>query len=111
MSNSRSPSNSSTRTNDEIVTLNKDSAEYEGSPEQIYLDLISKFKFTENYAKARIGEQFVEERNVGCLVALDLCNRLCTLAWMVISYSHVFTVWKKYVSQKLPTAIKQLTSG
>ena len=94
--------------NDEIVTLNKGSTEYEGSPEQIYLDLISKFKFTEGYAKARIGEQFVEERNVGCLVALDLCDRLCTLARMVISYSHVFTVWKKYVSQKPPTAIKSI---
>ena len=66
--------------NDEIVTLNKGSTEYEGSPEQIYLDLISKFKFTEGYAKARIREQFVEERNAGCLVALDLCDRLCTLA-------------------------------
>jgi hypothetical protein len=53
--------------NDEIVTLNKGSTEYEGSPEQIFLDLISKFKFTEGYAKARIGDQFVEERNVGCL--------------------------------------------
>ena len=27
---------------------------------------------------------------------------------MVISYSHVFTVWKKYVSQKPPTAIKSI---
>ena len=108
MSNSRSPSNLSNRMNDEIVTLNKGSTEYEDSPEQIFLDLISKFKFTEGYAKARIGDQFVEERNVGCLVALDLCDRLCTLARMVISYSHVFTVWKKYVSQKPRTAIKSI---
>ena len=92
MSNSRSSSNLSNRMNDEIVTLNKGSTEYEDSPEQIFLDLISKFKFTEGYAKARIGDQFVEERNVGCLVVLDLCDRLCPLARMVISYSHVFTV-------------------
>mgnify|MGYP006201242395 CR=1 FL=1 len=92
----------------DIVTLNRGSYEYEGSPEQIFLDLISKFKFTEGYAKARIGEQFVEERNVGCLVYFDLCDRLCTVAQMVISYSHVFTVWKKYVSQKPPTAIKSM---
>ena len=31
-----------------------------------------------------------------------------TLARMVISYSHVFTLWKKYVSQKPHTAIKSI---
>ena len=85
MSNSRSSSNLSNRMNDEIVTLNKGSTEYEDLPEQIFLDLISKCKFTECDAEARIGDQFGEERNVGCLDALDLCDRLCTLARMVIS--------------------------
>ena len=64
----------------EIVTLNRGSYEYEGSPEQVHLDLISNFKSTESYAKVRMIEQHAEERNVGCLSAFDLCGRLCDLA-------------------------------
>ena len=66
--------------NDEIVTLNTGSYEYEGSPEQVQIDLISNFKFTESYAKAWMTDQHAEERNVGCLSAFDLCGRLCDLA-------------------------------
>ena len=92
--------------NDEIVTLNRGSYEYEGSPEQVHIDLISNFKFTESYAKARMIEQHAKERNVDCLSAFDLCGRMCDLARMVISYSHLFTVWKKFVSRKPCSAIR-----
>ena len=92
--------------NDEIVTLNRGSYEYEGSPEQVHLDLISNFKFTDSYAKARMTDQHAKERNDGCLSAFDLCGRLCDLARMVISYSHLFTVWKKFVSRKPRSAIR-----
>ncbi len=77
----------------DIVTLNRGSYEFEGSPEQVHLDLISNFKFTESYAKARMTDQHAEERNDGCLSAFDLCGRLCDLARMVISYSHLFTAY------------------
>lgn len=90
----------------EIVTLNRGSYEYEGSPEQVHLDLISNFKFTDSYAKARMTDQHAKERNDGCLSAFDLCGRLCDLARMVISYSHLFTVWKKFVSRKPRSAIR-----
>jgi hypothetical protein len=92
--------------NDEIVTLNRGSSEYEGSPEQVQRDLSSNFKFTDSYARARMREQYVEERNLGCLFAFDLCRRLCALAWMVISYSHLFTSWKMVLSQKPHSAIR-----
>ena len=92
--------------NDEIVTLNRGSYEYEGLPEQVQIDLVSNFKFTESYAKARMIEQHAKERNVDCLSAFDLCGRLCDLARMVISYSHLFTVWKKFVSWKPCSAIR-----
>ena len=90
----------------DIVTLNRGSYEYEGSPEQVHLDLISNFKFTDSYAKARMTDQHAKERNDGCLSAFDLCGRLCDLARMVISYSHLFTVWKKFVSRKPCSAIR-----
>ena len=50
----------------------------------------------------------MDERNFECLVAFDLGKIFCTLAWMVISYSHLFAVWKKFVSQKHPSAIKSV---
>ena len=42
------------------------------------------------------------------LVATDIIDRMWYLAWAVISYSHLFTVWKRVVSEKSRSEINDL---
>ena len=84
----------------EVVKLNRGSSQAEDSPEQVHLDRIFNFKFIECNVRANQSGAYREDRNEKHLVASDLCERLCTLARMVISYSHLFTLWKNKVHGK-----------
>jgi len=84
----------------EVRNVGRGSSQSIDSPEQIHLDRISNFKFTEVYVRAKKSKDFVEAKSVDRLVATDLCERMCTLARMVISYSHLVTVWKVVVCGK-----------
>ena len=101
MSNPKAPSSSQvSRSNWEVVSLNRGSSQSQDSPEQIHLDKIFQFKFTECNVQATKSGTYREDRNEKHLVAADLCERLCTLARMVISCSHVITLWKNAVYEK-----------
>ena len=84
----------------EVVSLNRGSSLSEHSPEQIHLDGVYNFKFGDCYVKAKTCETFKIESHEGSPSATDVCKQLCTLAQMVISYSHLVTVWMKYHKNK-----------
>jgi hypothetical protein len=75
-------------------------------PEQIHLDRIYDFKFGDCYVKAKTCETFKIESHEGSPSATDVCKQLCTLAQMVISYSHLVTVWMKFVTHKNKADVK-----
>ena len=84
----------------EVVSLNRGSSQAEDSPEQVYLDRIFHFKFTECNVRTNESGSYREDRNDKHLVASDLCERLCTLARMVFSYFHFITLWTNTVDGK-----------
>ena len=81
----------------EVVSLNRGSSQSQDSLEHIHLDKIFQFKFTECKVQTNESGAYKEDRNEKHLVAANLCERLCTLARMVIFYSHLFTLWKNAV--------------
>ena len=100
MSNQKAQSSKASGMKFEVVSLNRGSSQAEDSPEQVHLDRIFNFKFIECNVRANQSGAYREDRNEKHLVASDLCERLCTLARMVISYSHLFTLWKNKVHGK-----------
>ena len=100
MSNQKGQSSKASGMKLEVVKLNRGSSQAEDSPEQVHLDRMFNFKFIECNVRANQSGAYREDRNEKHLVASDLCERLCTLARMVISYSHLFTLWKNKVHGK-----------
>ena len=101
MSNPKAPSSSQgSHANWEVVSLNRGSSQSQDSPEHIHIDKIFQFKFTECKVQANESGAYREDRNEKHLVAADLCERSCTLAMMVIFFSHLVTLWKNAVFQK-----------
>ena len=100
MSNQKAPSSQASGMKFEVVSLNRGSSQAEDSPEQVHLDRIFHFKFTECNVQANESGTYREDRSDKHVVASNLCEQLCTLARMVISYSHLFTVWNNAVHGK-----------
>ena len=100
MSNQKGQSSKASGMKFEVVKLNRGSSQAEDSPEQVHLDRIFNFKFIECNVRANQSGAYREGRSDKHFVASDLCERLCTLARMVISYSHLFTLWKNKVHGK-----------
>ena len=100
MSNQKAPSSQASQMKFEVVCLNRGSSQSEDYPEQVDLDRIFHFKFTECNVQANECGAYREDRNEKHLVSADLRERLCTLARMVISYSHLVTLWKNAVYGK-----------
>ena len=102
MSNPNAPQHPA-RDQYEVIALNRGLSRSGDSPEQVQLDMIYNFKFPEAYVQAKVSTSYMEESNELNLASTDLCNRLCTLAWMVISYSHLVTFWQTALTRK-PTS-------
>ncbi len=84
----------------EVIALNRGLSRSGDSPEQVQLDMIYNFKFQEAYIQAQVSNLYKEESNELNLASTDLCKRLCTLAGMVISYSHLVTLWQTALTRK-----------
>ena len=84
----------------EVIALNRGLSWSGDSPEQVQLDMIYNFKFQEAYIQAQVSNLYKEESNELNLASTDLCKRLCTLAGMVISYSHLVTLWQTALTRK-----------
>ena len=108
MSNQKGQSSKASGMKFEVVKLNRGSSQAEDSPEQVHLDRIFNFKFIECNVRANQSGAYREDRNEKHLVASDLCERLCTLARMVISYLHLVTVWMKFVTHKSKADVKSV---
>ena len=102
MSNPNAPQHPA-RDQYEVIALNRGSSRAGDSPEQVQLDMIYNFKFREAYVQAQVSTSYMEESNELHLAPTDLCKRLCTLARMVISYSHLVTFWQTALTRK-PTS-------
>ena len=102
MSNPNAPQHPA-RDQYEVIAPNRGSSRAGDSPEQVQLDMIYNFKFLEAYVQAQVSTSYMEESNELHLAPTDLCKRLCTLARMVISYSHLVTFWQTALTRK-PTS-------
>jgi hypothetical protein len=95
MSNPKALSSQASGVKLKVVSLNRGSSLSKDSAEQIRLDRIFHYKFTKCNVLANECVEYDEDRYEKFLVANE---RLCTLAGLVISHSHLVTLWKNTVS-------------
>ena len=108
MSNPKSTSSNVDNVQGKDLSLNMGSSLSAESPEQSFLDAISNFKFVEYHGLATAIELYGESATPQHFVATDIIDRTWYFARTVISYSHLFTVWKRVVSGKSRLEINDL---
>ena len=106
MSNPKSTSSLLDDVQGKDISLNRGSSLSADSPERSFLDAISSFKFVECHGFATAIAIYKDSTPSQHLVASDIYERTQYLADTVLSYSHLFTVWKRVVYGNSRSEIK-----